>query len=67
MEQFHLAIALTLPYMLADHHSFAFRDDLLFVASGMVVMSLIMCAQLMLPMVQHQMQESPKITTWYEL
>ncbi|SUM31809.1 NhaP-type Na+ H+ and K+ H+ antiporter [Staphylococcus gallinarum] len=34
-----LAIALTLPYMLANHHSFAFRDDLLFVASGMVLIS----------------------------
>lgn len=45
-----LAIALTLPYMLADHHSFVFRDDLLFIASGMVVMSLII-AQIVLPMV----------------
>lgn len=45
-----LAIALTLPYMLADHHSFIFRDDLLFIASGMVIISLIV-AQMILPVV----------------
>src|SRR5699024_11462315 len=45
-----LAIALTLPYMLADHHSFVFRDDLLFIASGMVIISLII-AQFVLPIV----------------
>lgn len=45
-----LAIALTLPYMLADHHSFVFRDDLLFIATGMVIMSLII-AQVLLPIV----------------
>ncbi len=45
-----LAIALTLPYMLADHHSFTFRDDLLFIASGMVIISLIV-AQFVLPVV----------------
>ena len=45
-----LAIALTLPYMLADHHSFTFRDDLLFIASGMVIISLIV-AQFLLPVV----------------
>ncbi|MCD8833455.1 sodium:proton antiporter [Staphylococcus arlettae] len=44
-----LAIALTLPYMLANHHSFAFRDDLLFVASGMVIISLVI-AQFLLPL-----------------
>ena len=36
--------------MLADHHSFVFRDDLLFIASGMVIMSLII-AQVLLPIV----------------
>ena len=36
-----LAIALTLPYVLADHHAFTFRNDLLFIASGMVIISLV--------------------------
>ena len=36
-----LAIALTLPYYLADHHSFQYRNDLLFIASGMVIISLV--------------------------
>ncbi|GAA6826411.1 sodium:proton antiporter [Helicobacter pylori] len=45
-----LAIALTLPYMLANHHSFSFRDDLLFIASGMVIISLIV-AQFIVPLV----------------
>ena len=34
-----LAIALTLPYVLADHDAFTFRNDLLFIASGMVIIS----------------------------
>jgi len=53
-----LAIALTLPYVLADHHSFIFRDDLLFIASGMVIISLIV-AQLVLPLVTPN-AEKPK-------
>ena len=36
-----LAIALTLPYLLANHETFAYRNDLLFIASGMVILSLI--------------------------
>ena len=54
-----LAIALTLPYMLADHHSFIFRDDLLFIASGMVIISLIV-AQMILPVVTPNAKK-PKI------
>lgn len=45
-----LAIALTLPYYLADHHSFQYRNDLLFIASGMVIISLVI-AQVLLPLV----------------
>ncbi|MCU5746904.1 sodium:proton antiporter [Staphylococcus sp. SQ8-PEA] len=45
-----LAIALTLPYVLADNHQFSFRDDLLFIASGMVLISLVM-AQIVLPLI----------------
>ncbi|QNQ43883.1 cation:proton antiporter [Staphylococcus warneri] len=45
-----LAIALTLPYYLADHHAFDYRNDLLFIASGMVIISLV-AAQLLLPFV----------------
>ncbi|MEX3487991.1 cation:proton antiporter [Staphylococcus warneri] len=45
-----LAIALTLPYYLADHHAFYYRNDLLFIASGMVIISLV-AAQLLLPFV----------------
>ncbi|MBF7017745.1 cation:proton antiporter [Staphylococcus durrellii] len=45
-----LAIALTLPYMLANHHSFSFRDDLLFISSGMVIISLVV-AQFIVPLV----------------
>ncbi|ARB78481.1 MULTISPECIES: cation:proton antiporter [Staphylococcus] len=45
-----LAIALTLPYVLADHHAFTFRNDLLFIASGMVIISLVI-AQVALPLI----------------
>jgi Na+/H+ antiporter len=55
-----LAIALTLPYMLANHHSFSFRDDLLFIASGMVIISLISCANCIVPLVTPSMQLKPK-------
>ncbi|GJF67345.1 cation:proton antiporter [Staphylococcus argenteus] len=44
-----LAIALTLPYFLAGHHAFTYRNDLLFIASGMVIISLVV-AQVLLPM-----------------
>ncbi|CDR60557.1 cation:proton antiporter [Staphylococcus schweitzeri] len=44
-----LAIALTLPYFLAGHHEFTYRNDLLFIASGMVIISLVV-AQVLLPM-----------------
>ncbi|MBU8307759.1 sodium:proton antiporter [Staphylococcus aureus] len=44
-----LAIALTLPYFLAEHHAFTYRNDLLFIASGMVIISLVV-AQVLLPL-----------------
>ena len=52
-----LAIALTLPYLLANHETFAYRNDLLFIASGMVILSLII-AQVILPLVT---PHSPKV------
>ena len=52
-----LAIALTLPYYLADHHSFQYRNDLLFIASGMVIISLVI-AQVLLPLVT---PDKPKV------
>ncbi|MCG2254074.1 sodium:proton antiporter [Staphylococcus epidermidis] len=52
-----LAIALTLPYLLANHETFAYRNDLLFIASGMVLLSLII-AQVILPLVT---PDSPKV------
>ncbi|MBF2215244.1 MAG: sodium:proton antiporter [Staphylococcus haemolyticus] len=45
-----LAIALTLPYFLADHHAFTYRNDLLFISSGMVIISLVI-AQVVLAFV----------------
>lgn len=45
----YLAIALTLPYFLAGHHAFTYRNDLLFIASGMVIISLVV-AQVLLPL-----------------
>lgn len=45
-----LAITLTLPYFLADHHAFTYRNDLLFISSGMVIISLVI-AQVVLPFV----------------
>ncbi|HDD2257483.1 TPA: sodium:proton antiporter [Staphylococcus aureus] len=44
-----LAIALTLPCFLAGHHAFTYRNDLLFIASGMVIISLVV-AQVLLPL-----------------
>ncbi|MDS3975540.1 cation:proton antiporter [Staphylococcus epidermidis] len=52
-----LAIALTLPYLLANHETFAYRNDLLFIASGMVILSLII-AQVILPLVT---SDSPEV------
>lgn len=52
-----LAIALTLPYLLANHETFAYRNDLLFIASGMVLLSLII-AQVILPLVT---PDSPEV------
>ncbi|MCP5815747.1 hypothetical protein NL365_27580, partial [Klebsiella pneumoniae] len=54
-----LAIALTLPYVLANQHAFAYRNDLLFIASGMVILSLVI-AKVILPMVT---PDSPKVKT----
>ncbi|MCT6568427.1 sodium:proton antiporter, partial [Staphylococcus aureus] len=44
-----LAIALTLPYFLEGNHAFTYRNDLLFIASGMVIISLVV-AQVLLPL-----------------
>ena len=52
-----LAIALILPYLLANHETFAYRNDLLFIASGMVILSLII-AQVILPLVT---PDSPEV------
>ena len=52
-----LAIALTLPYLLANHETFDYRNDLLFIASGMVILSLII-AQVILPLVT---PDSPEV------
>lgn len=52
-----LAIALTLPYLLANHETFAYRNDLLFIASEMVILSLII-AQVILPLVT---PDSPEV------
>lgn len=52
-----LAIALTLPYLLANHETFTYRNDLLFIASGMVILSLII-AQVILPLVT---PDSPEV------
>lgn len=52
-----LAIALTLPYLLANHETFAYRNDFLFIASGMVILSLII-AQVILPLVT---PDSPEV------
>lgn len=52
-----LAIALTLPYLLANHETFAYRNDLLLIASGMVILSLII-AQVILPLVT---PDSPEV------
>lgn len=52
-----LAIALTLPYLLANHETFAYRNDLLFIASGMVILSLII-VQVILPLVT---PDSPEV------
>ncbi|HFV7568452.1 TPA: cation:proton antiporter [Staphylococcus aureus] len=54
-----LAIALTLPYFLAGHHAFTYRNDLLFIASGMVIISLVV-AQVLLPLLT---KPAPKTVT----
>ena len=43
--------------LLADHHSFQYRNDLLFIASGMVIISLVI-AQVLLPLVT---PDKPKV------
>ena len=52
-----LAIALNFPYLLSNHETFAYRNDLLFIASGMVILSLII-AQVILPLVT---PDSPEV------
>ena len=54
-----LAIALTLPYYLENHDSFKYRNDLLFISSGMVILSLVI-AQIILPFVTKNAPQ-PKI------
>ena len=54
-----LAIALTLPYYLQNHEAFKYRNDLLFISSGMVILSLVI-AQIILPFVMKNAPQ-PKI------
>ena len=54
-----LAIALTLPYYLQNHETFKYRNDLLFISSGMVILSLVI-AQIILPFVTKNAPQ-PKI------
>ena len=54
-----LAIALTLPYYLENHEAFKYRNDLLFISSGMVILSLVI-AQIILPFVTKNVPK-PKI------
>ena len=54
-----LAIALTLPYYLQNHEAFKYRNDLLFISSGMVILSLAI-AQIILPFVTKNAPQ-PKI------
>lgn len=54
-----LAIALTLPYYLENHEAFKYRNDLLFISSGMVILSLVI-AQIILPFVTKNAPQ-PKI------
>ncbi|MCD8914036.1 sodium:proton antiporter [Staphylococcus simulans] len=51
-----LAIALTFPYMLAEDRTFIYRNDLLFISSGMVILSLVI-AQVLLPIVTPMMKQ----------
>lgn len=54
-----LAIELTLPYYLQNHEAFKYRNDLLFISSGMVILSLVI-AQIILPFVTKNAPQ-PKI------
>ncbi|PTK35952.1 cation:proton antiporter [Staphylococcus hominis] len=54
-----LAIALTLPYYLQNHEAFKYRNALLFISSGMVILSLVI-AQIILPFVTKNAPQ-PKI------
>lgn len=45
-----LAIALMLPYKLSEHTDFIYRDNLLFIATGVILISLI-TAQVILPLI----------------
>ncbi|MCI2914462.1 cation:proton antiporter [Staphylococcus hominis] len=54
-----LAIALTLPYYLQNHEAFKYRNDLLFISSGMVILSLVI-AQIILPFITKNAPQ-PKI------
>ncbi|GEP79106.1 cation:proton antiporter [Staphylococcus carnosus] len=52
-----LAIALTLPFILGENESFIYRNDLLFISSGMVILSLVI-AQVFLPLVTPAMKKA---------
>ncbi|AMY05574.1 sodium:proton antiporter [Staphylococcus condimenti] len=52
-----LAIALTLPFVLGENESFIYRNDLLFISSGMVILSLVI-AQVFLPLVTPAMKKA---------
>ncbi|MCD2520934.1 cation:proton antiporter [Mammaliicoccus lentus] len=45
-----LAIALMLPYKLSEHTDFIYRDNLLFIATGVILISLVL-AQVVLPLI----------------
>ena len=51
-----LSMALTLPYMINHGHQFEYRNDLLFIASLMVLISLIL-AQVILPLITPSEEE----------
>lgn len=60
-----LSMALTLPTMLANHHAFTFKNDLLFIASLMVLISLVM-AQVILPLITPSASRKEQQTMSYQ-
>lgn len=58
-----MAIALTLPYYISNHQEFDAREDLLFIAAGVIMISLII-AQIILPLItpSEKVVKSEKLT-----